>query len=282
MQENMEALVAGWFGNAYSNMNVGKFLLNAMGGEPDSIGATVKSAVMSEIGSYNTFFQGIGMAIALLFFLMAMIDLSTSERLTLEFFIKFFSKLVIALFLIDMAPELVNKIVEFGDAVMTQMSNSNGFEETDELIKQYRNYLETSDPRTHWILLIVQSACTVGLIYIISFVVIVVAYIVGFTRLLELGVRGAFMPIALGLIADDGWRGPGGRYIRKFIAVCVQGAALIVISTVSSKAMGMTGVGVVSGNDGGFIGLLSIAGLAFATISMMFKSIGIINDVFGA
>lgn len=282
MQENMEALVAGWFGNAYSNMNVGKFLLNAMGGEPDSIGATVKSAVMSEIGSYNTFFQGIGMAIALLFFLMAMIDLSTSERLTLEFFIKFFSKLVIALFLIDMAPELVNKIVEFGDAVMTQMSNSNGFEETDELIKQYRNYLETSDPRTHWILLIVQSACTVGLIYIISFVVIVVAYIVGFTRLLELGVRGAFMPIALGLIADDGWRGPGGRYIRKFIAVCVQGAALIVISTVSSKAMGMTGVDVVSGNDGGFIGLLSIAGLAFATISMMFKSIGIINDVFGA
>ena len=38
-----------------------------------------------------------------------------------------------------------------------------------------------------------------------------------------------FFPIAMGLMSDDGWRGAGGRYLKKFLAVCCQSAVLVVI-----------------------------------------------------
>lgn len=39
-------------------------------------------------------------------------------------------------------------------------------------------------------------------------------YFILFSRLIEMAVRAAFMPIAVGLVTDGGWSGSAGRYIK--------------------------------------------------------------------
>ena len=109
------------------------------------------------------------------------------------------------------------------------------------------------------------------------------------------------MPIACALLSDDGWRGAGGRYIRKFIGICAQGAVMVVIGQLTGGIMGAICSSMKSsmrakvdtaianaGTKPGF-GLVidivestvAIVGIGVACVSLMFKSIGIVNDVFG-
>lgn len=106
---------------------------------------------------------------------------------------------------------------------------------------------------------------------------------------MEMSVRASFMPIAFALLADDGWRGAGGRYIRKYLAICCQSVVLCMIGGLHSIAFNKlilvfnTNIAEGGAADGSVPGaMLFMFGLSFATISLMFKSIGIVNDVFGA
>jgi predicted deacetylase len=100
-----------------------------------------------------------------------------------------------------------------------------------------------------------------------------------------------FMPIAFALISDDGWRGAGGRYIRKFIAVCAQIAVLIVVAKITAGVMSLSTEEVLSAiQEAADYNSLTEAmskqmticvGVGFASTQAMFKSISIISDAFG-
>lgn len=126
-----------------------------------------------------------------------------------------------------------------------------------------------------------------------SLAIKVLVYVIAFTRLIELCARGCFIPIAAGLVSDDGWRGAGGRYFRKFLAICSQSAILVVIGKIASYALGTIGNSILTNLPSlvtaGTMGILNIGGqlaimigIGIAMVSVMFKSIGIVNDAFGA
>ena len=251
--------------------------------------------------------QGVGLAIALLFFIISMIELAQSERFTLEVFIKFFAKLVIAIALIFYCDELVTGIHNFG-GVLTDwvaginLAGTSGNVTT--IIDGYKfdgsagEYFIAATKGVGWIMMIFEGILITLIMSIVCLVVYIISYIIALTRLLEMGVRGVFLPVAFGLIADDGWRGAGGRYIRKYLAVVCQSAVLVLIGKImgtiiyktanEKMAAAMTytsGQGVMGTltDMGTPFGLLFFClGVAIAGVSVMFKSIGIINDVFGA
>ena len=238
---------------------------------------------------------GLGIAIAVTFWLMGFIEMVAEDRMSPEMFAKHFAKLAIAVGLCMYAQELVGAVRAFGDAFTTMVMQAGlglsldnlgqGVDNiqnltTEELAIQLMNNNE--DMNFILVILAVQSMAMP--IYIVSLVMICVCYIIQVTRILELAVRGAFLPVALGLLADDGWRGAGGRYIKKFIAICAQGGVLIFIGQATQYLMtyGLRAITV----DGNIFGLfqsfvLSIA-VGIACISVMFKSIGFVNDIFGA
>lgn len=269
-----------------------------------SVIAGLQSDLGSVASSVTTSMQSLALAIALVFFLIALLELSTTERLTLEYFIKFFSKLVISVALIFAIPKLLTLIPQFGSALADSynaaaftMGNKSGASPGQTLD---RNAAETS------IRAMVNKAYNADgmkmavafegfvfgvLMKISSFIVTGVAYIVCISRLLELAIRGCFMPIAVALISDDGWRGAGGRYIRKYIAVACQGAVIVMIGKLTQFIMGKAGAKVIenlgaSAGDyslsAGIEGTFILIAIAVACVSMLFKSIGIVNDVFGA
>ena len=97
-------------------------------------------------------------------------------------------------------------------------------------------------------------------------------------------VRAAFMPIAVGLVTDGGWSGSAGRYIKKYIALCLQGPAIVLIGTLGARLMGgaanlQVNVGTSLATLGGIVPVIAVG---MATIGLAKQSITVLNDVLGA
>lgn len=236
--------------------------------------------------------QGIGYAIALLFFIIAMVELISQERLTIEMFIKFFARIAIAVFAVSITDDVFKYSIQFGDALAATFANvfpsPENMSGTGSYQEAFRKSLDGG--ALGWIGFIAMAIVTIAPCYVVSIAVKGIVYVIAFTRLIEMCARGCLLPIAVSLISDDGWRGAGGRYIKKFIAICSQSAVLVIIgqisgyiiATVTNKITQSIAVtGTLSIQEAVGI-LIVIVGVCIAMVSVMFKSIGIVNDAFGA
>lgn len=239
----------------------------------------------------------IGFALCLFFFIMTLIDLLTSERLSFEIFWKHFLKLILGAFMVDNAEKVKEFVIEFGNAFMTDVNTGlssnnnivNPFTETDGTFLQALVEFAETMP-LGWMMLL-GIAFLVGIFcLLIGLIINGAAILIAFSRFLELYLRCTFLPVALALMTDDGWRGAGGRYIKKIIAVSVQGVALIIIGSLVGSAVGSIFSSLATVEAKLTIGsLLNMClstivvslGFGLAGLSLMFKSIGIVNDVFG-
>lgn len=114
---------------------------------------------------------------------------------------------------------------------------------------------------------------------IIMFVVKCVCSVVVITIKIEIAIRTALMPLAVGFIAEDGWRGPGGRYIKKWCACFFQ----CVIMALAFKAYGLVVISSMGSKADGGAGSFFVAVLAggFALVGICTKSGQLANDVMG-
>ena len=136
---------------------------------------------------------------------------------------------------------------------------------------------------------------------ILSGITMVVIAIICLTRSLEIIIRGAFLPLGIAALAEDGWRGAGGRYFKRLFALMLQASLILFISLAISfirdsmlKNMidGLYGstTGTVMESFGSFgvailaplISTLFILAVTVAGIAAMFKSIQMANDIVGA
>lgn len=153
-----------------------------------------------------------------------------------------------------------------------------------------------------------------SLFRVVSLVITFVSVLLVLTRIMELYVRGSFLPIAAALMSDDGWRGSGGRYFRKLMSLATQNAVILVIAnvfgTMCSAAMGSTFVDSITAQTGCTAPHATLADIAVckaclneipapidlpifkpmlicivicvAGVSMMFKANAIVDDIWGA
>lgn len=250
--------------------------------------------------------SGLGMAIAFVFWLIGFIEMVTEDRMSPEMFMKSFAKLGIAIGLCTYATEIMQAIVDFGNAFAKEVADitltglntgssilglDKGDKGTYKVISidgmnkdQYAAFLEKNNSMNFIGVFLLGGLISI-LILLASLAMQAVCYVVQITRILELCIRGAFLPVAFGLLADDGWRGAGGRYIKKFVAICSQGVVLVFIGKVTTYLMtSALAQGVSNGGELSeiFMGLFLVIAVGIASISVMFKSIGFVNDIFGA
>lgn len=257
----------------------------AIGGLSQSMYNTVQTIGMS--------LESIGYALCFLFFLISLVELAMSERMTMEYFIKYFSKLVIGVAAISYWQEIYRVCRGFGNALSGLISTSGSAAIEINLHGTFLNYVN-GEGASSWLILLVGSVLIGAPLIIASFVIIGVVYIVVFTWLLEFSIRGCFLPIACALLSDDGWRGAGGRYIRKFLGVACQGAVMVTVSKLTSESLYSIVSSVASSAnnvqdaDENFNFLFDLAqnivvvvAICIATVSVMFKASAIVSDVFG-
>lgn len=290
IKESMCAWYAQMYQDTLENFQIGKVISEIFTGG-SSYKLIEDNLVNFITGDITNVMTSVALALAVLFFAISLLDLAMTDRFTLEYFIKFFSKFAASLILIVSCSEITKLISDFASSFCELIGASllDG-----DSIKQIEGFgLELykaliADENLQWIALVVSGALNIGVMKIVAWAMVVIVYLVGFTRLFEMIIRGAFMPISFALLADDGWRGAGGRYIRKYMAICCQSTVLCIIGGIHSQALKIVMVdqleriqdAAVSGSQSGE--MVMLFGLSFAAVSLMFKSIGIINDVFGA
>lgn len=155
---------------------------------------------------------------------------------------------------------------------------------------------------------------TLSIFHLVSLAITAIVLLIILTRIMELYVRGSFLPIAAALMSDDGWRGSAGRYFRKLMSLACQNAVILVVvnifGTMASSAMGSIFVDSIVSQTGCTRAHATLADIAVcqaclneipapidlpifkpmliciiicvAGISMMFKANGIVDDIWGA
>lgn len=223
----------------------------------------------------------VGMAICILFFLLALNDLAMSDRMNLEMFIKFFSKLAIGAFFCMNCKYLVNLGLGLTDWVKGIVITAKDTTVPDDLGKIDVTGLLSGG---QWILTVL-AVGLIGLVLQLAFAVAAACAMVAcFSRIMEIGLRTAFLPIAIGFVSEDGWKGAGGRYLKKYMALCVQGPAMIVIAKLQTAIITQPLKAFIAGTGSSaqlLTSVIPLIGITFATVGLLFKSIGVINDVFG-
>lgn len=239
-----------------------------------------------------------GVALCALFFIIGLVELAMSERMTLEYMVKYFSKLVIGYAAVYFSDDIYLKVRELGAALTAFINKDNDpgnlvDQYTGQIADSFINFVERPGAGSgDWLPLLLGSMLIGGFIYLVSFALIAVIYINVFTWALELGVRGCFLPIACALLSDDGWRGAGGRYLKRFLGVASQGMVMIavmnltenvIVSAANSFSAEIEDTATVMGIIGPTaMTAVIILAIGFAGVGVMMKSMSIVSDIFGA
>lgn len=218
--------------------------------------------------------KGIGMALMTLFFLFSLFSDAMNETFSFERFFKSFARLFAGLGLIQLAKPLC----DLGDglAEWTQSAINTSTKDPTKL----ENVFTKDNIGSFW-----HAIFTVAVLFvfgnIVGIVIKIAMYFILFSRLIEMAVRAAFMPIAVAMVTDGGWAGSAGRYIKKYVALCMQGPAIVLIGALCASLMGgsfQVNIGDQFSQLGGFIPMIAIG---FASIGLAKQSITVLNDVMG-
>ena len=90
-----------------------------------------------------------------------------------------------------------------------------------------------------------------------------------------------FLPIPIADVYKDGLNSKGIRYIKKLIALFIQGAIILLVVMASSLLQGSVQQAV-NGVASTILGMFYNIGLIFVTVMVIFKSQNIANDIVGA
>lgn len=225
------------------------------------------------ISAIQTTTAAIGKILCFIFFLLDLLDHATRENFTIEILVKQFAKLIVMCILFE--PENLRLISNFGgalgdkifSAVQRSLENDSMMTALDTLIEELRS--------ESWIKSIVRLfSVHHGIAGLVQLLVIIASLFVGIGRLIELVIYRAMLPLGMASIYNGGVHSSGFRYIKKCIALEIQGAIMFAVfigSTFASEAIALPA------------GLTEITGLALgiAAMAVVAKSKQIANDIVG-
>lgn len=120
--------------------------------------------------------------------------------------------------------------------------------------------------------------------WILTLIMQVVAQFIGFSLLIELGVRRAFSPVIVAEIYGEGMRSPGVRYLKRYLATFIKIAICLIVCGLGLELMGVALNEMSSSGS-----LLAALQYVFRVIAINFTVLGVMaktgeyaNDIVGA
>lgn len=267
------------------------YLLNQIFGEGlfTSIFETLNKNLFATSGDYATarnfaanLYSSVVMPVALMllciYFLIALVDKFSSENFTWEQMVRQMCMFLVGFYLIDKGFELLQLMFDLGLNFLKDIggpSSDGAMSLTEDVIKEFK------DEKFHSVKIIsdVLKVCYLLIPWILTFLLRLCVKIICYTRLIEIYVRAAFAPIAFSDFFHHGFQGAGWRFLKSFLAVCLQGAVILCIAMVYTSL-----VPVMFSTSGGatFAAMLGryIAILAAACM-LLFKSLSLTKEFLG-
>lgn len=193
----------------------------------------------------------IGICLIFLFFLIDILDEVQADSFTIEHLIKKLLTLTVAIIIVDMGADIFDYICQMGDALIEDAADATKVGNEGALNKIY-DVLKAAGNKDGLLSSVLAVVACVGVLvehavpYVLMLVAVVIAYLVGFGRFIDVLVRFAFAPIGLAQLVSGGAKGPGMRYIKKFASAVFQGAVCVLafgtVTIITSAASGLNSI----------------------------------------
>ena len=138
----MKDAIFHWYADLYDtvlrNSAVGNQISNIFTGEDNTYKVVADKVLTALSGDITDVVSAIALAVTTLFFVIALLDLAMTDRFTLEYFIKFFSKLAVSIILITMCSEITSMINKLGTIfceLIGDAASSQDFSVADQVLK---------------------------------------------------------------------------------------------------------------------------------------------------
>lgn len=227
-------------------------------------------------------FMVVGAVLAVIYLIINLADKSITQGNSLETFMKTFIEFILALLLITNSFAIVEFASNIGSSIIDDISMilSTAVQDpqgASSVLMAELNELNAkeSDLGRYFGLLgfYIFKLFIPALLARIGQVLIVIACM---SRGISIIVYGVFLPIPVADVFKDGINSKGFRYIKKLIALFIQGGIILLIMTVS-QTLQLS----VTQNAGTALGILYSVGVIFTSVMMIFKSQSFANDIIG-
>ena len=245
------------------------------------------SGIWSFIQAGCDVFMVIGVILTLIYLIINLSEKSITQGVTMESFMKCFIEFILALVLIMNSFHIIEFASSLGSGVLDDIGNiaqaaagsdtgvaSSLMAEVDEI-----NTEQSGIGKFLSLLIIYLGQLMIPqLLANIGKALVVVACM---SRGISIIIYGVFLPIPIADVYKDGLNSKGIRYIKKLIALFIQGAIILLVVMASSLLQGSVQQAV-NGVASTILGMFYNIGLIFVTVMVIFKSQNIANDIVGA
>lgn len=226
-----------------------------------------------------TSLTSVALSLIVMYFLFSITDKVAQGQMTIEIFVPEFIKLLAAAFLVLEGYNFFKLLISLGESITKTVGNSFT---NDRTTNNLRYMVETNADDSAIVQVSVLAVLIIPTIF--GLLARLSIYVVCIGRALEIIVRLALSPIAVADVFGNGLNSGGFRYIKKFLAVTLQGAVIVVIihimgtlnATLAIPPDNDTSVSALFGN------LMKVVFVNLAGVALIIKSQSIVNDVVGA
>lgn len=236
---------------------------------------------------YSSAIQPIAIMLMLIYFIIALVDKASSENFTWEQWGRQMCMFLASFYLINHGFDIMKLLFELGlslssDVYALVRSDLTAEDKLDVVTKVIETFRESTGVPTKFlkdIVLFIYLLVPWLLCWVMGLVVKIICY----TRIIEIYVRAVFAPIALSDFFHSGLQGAGWRFLKSFLAVCIQGAMILVIAALYSALFNVA-TGSVDESlaiEGLFKFLGVFVALMASACMLMFKSLGLSREMLG-
>ena len=225
----------------------------------------------------------IGEALLVVMFILDLLEKSTRHGFDFEQTIRLLIRYVIAKTLIENGRNIINAIIAIGNAMVGTVADVKPPDGVIQFLNQLGYILANTDTLSDWCITFL-SFIPYLLCMLLNLIILATCY----GRAIEIIVRGSFAPIGCIGMVQEGFSGRGLQYIKKFFAVCIQGAVIVVIlyagasikaSILSSALWNIQGLSALGGSlTAGFECVL----VCLTEVMVVMKSMQFSSEIAGA
>jgi len=228
----------------------------------------------------NAFILPVASVLVCIYFVIELMDKLTHENFSTDQFIVLMIKLVFSILIVENAAEIASYIMSFGEVFTSGIATSSAADIQASTVEKFGFF----EAIVAFVLMIIP--------FLFSLIIQLIMYFFVFGYALEVNVRSIMAPIGFADLISGGSNSNGMRYLKKLLALSIQGGLMILILGVGSAFCILVVDGGANVNDFhaildliipgyGAIKTIQALGIQLATVGLLGSAKTIANDLIG-
>lgn len=229
---------------------------------------------------YSNYILPIGYSLMVIYFLCAVIEKSSIEGFSVEQFFRLLIKLFVAKMIMDNGLTLIKLMMNLGAQLVASLVASQSINSAVTDLADHVKALAAEETNGWGFFECIPFLLKLFIPWLCTLIIQIVVKFICYSRLIEIMARASLAPIAMSDIIHGGLNSTGYRYLKSFLAVCLQGVVIFVIAYVFTTISGDLLTADETGNFFDFV--IAYLTTGFAALALIVRSLGFAKEMVGA